>query len=252
MAEEYTIFEQGVLPSGGKVYFDRKVNPEFKIRSMTTEEEMRRLSKSERPLKLICDIIDDCIVGEKIGISSYDMCLGDYQYLLHKLRTATYGPNYRLDSFCPFCGERVAKTINLDEMEILPFPEDINSMLSVTLPRSKKEVKLKIQTPRDYDNIEIRKKDFQKKFPDSKTDQSLLFSICAMIETIDGERLDPFKLETFIRNLPMADTNKITKAQEKLIAAIGINTSIEYECEACGNTFRSPFRITPEFYGPED
>ena len=252
MAEEYTIFEQGVLPSGGKIYFDNKVNPEFKIRSMTTEEEMRRLSKSDRPLKLICDIIDDCIVGDKIGISSYDMCLGDYQYLLHKLRTATYGPNYRLDSFCPICGEKVTKTINLDEMEVLPFPEDIESMLSITLPKSKKEARLKIQTPRDYDNIEIRKKDYQKKFPDSKTDQSLLFTICSMIETIDGERLDPFKLESLIRKMPMADTNKIIKTQEKLTTAIGINTSVDYDCEVCGNSFRSPFRITNEFYGPED
>jgi hypothetical protein len=65
----------------GLVY-DKPINPVFKIRSMTTEEEMRRLAHTERPYKLLCDIIEECIVGDKPGISVYDMCLGDYQYLL--------------------------------------------------------------------------------------------------------------------------------------------------------------------------
>ena len=94
MPENYAIFEEGTLPSLGKVYGGLKVNPDFKIRSMTTEEEMRRLSHSDRPLKVICDIIDDCLIDKPFEISSYDMCLGDYQYLLHKLRVATYGPQY--------------------------------------------------------------------------------------------------------------------------------------------------------------
>jgi hypothetical protein len=83
----YSIAEEYTLPSLGKVY-TQKINPLVKLRSMTTEEEMKRLSPSERQYKNLCDIIDDCIV-EPIGISAYDMCIADYQFLLHKLRIVT-------------------------------------------------------------------------------------------------------------------------------------------------------------------
>lgn len=77
----FTITEDCTLPSLGLVY-SKPVNPNVKLRSMTTEEEMRRLAHTERPYKVLCDIIEDCIVGDKLGISVYDVCLGDYQYLL--------------------------------------------------------------------------------------------------------------------------------------------------------------------------
>ena len=71
----YSIAEEFRLPSQGKVY-SMNVKPAGKIRSMTTQEEMKRLAPAERAYKNICEVIDDCIV-EDIGISAYDMCLAD-------------------------------------------------------------------------------------------------------------------------------------------------------------------------------
>ena len=90
----YTIGNQYTLPSLGKVY-DKQINPQITLRSMTIEDEMKRLNHADRPYKVMCEIIDDCLI-EKLGISSYDMCLGDYQFLLHKLRVVTYGKEYKL------------------------------------------------------------------------------------------------------------------------------------------------------------
>jgi hypothetical protein len=87
-----TIQEQFKLPSNGLVY-QTKVNPIVHLRSMTTAEEMRRLQPSDSPYWTICSIIDDCGALDS-GISSYDMCLGDYQYLLYMLRVVTHGSNY--------------------------------------------------------------------------------------------------------------------------------------------------------------
>ena len=81
---DYTLTGNYVLPSLGKIY-NCDVNPNVKLRSMTVAEEMKRLNSSDRPYKNLADIIDDCLI-DKPGISSYDMCLGDFQYLLHKLR----------------------------------------------------------------------------------------------------------------------------------------------------------------------
>ena len=76
---DYTIAQDFVLPSKGLIY-NQSVNPNVKIRSMTTAEEMKRLAYTETPYKLMSEIIDDCLVT-KPGISAYDMCLGDYQFI---------------------------------------------------------------------------------------------------------------------------------------------------------------------------
>ena len=70
----YTIMNEYTLPSKGLVY-DRQINPNFKLRSMTTVEEMKRLNHSEKPNVNIAEIMDDCLV-ENIGISaSAPQCL---------------------------------------------------------------------------------------------------------------------------------------------------------------------------------
>ena len=78
-----TIVENYTLPSKGLIY-KTPINPEITIRSMTLAEEMRRLQISEDLYRPMSEVIDDCIES-KLPMSSYDMCLGDYHFLLHKL-----------------------------------------------------------------------------------------------------------------------------------------------------------------------
>ena len=53
---DYTIAEEYTLPSLGKVYSEN-VNPIVKLKSMTTNQEMKRLAPSERSYKTICEKI---------------------------------------------------------------------------------------------------------------------------------------------------------------------------------------------------
>lgn len=250
MSDICTIKEDFTLPSKGKVY-DTKVIPEVALRSMTTEDEMKRLAHSERQYKVLCDVIDDCMVGTKPGISSYDMCLGDYQYLLHRLRSVTYGAEYRVDTYCPFCGAVNKQTINLDELEVKEYNEDLEKYLNITLPKTKKLVRLKLQTPRSIDDIAIKKKEMMKRNPEMESDPGLLLTIKSLIDTIDGEILDSVKLDVVVRKLPMADTNYILKCAEKLATAIGVETDFHCTCKECGGDYVSSFRISPEFFGPD-
>ena len=61
MAEErqtnYTIGEGFILPSCGKIY-DKAVNPNVELRSMTARDEMKRLSPSATQFKKLADIIE--------------------------------------------------------------------------------------------------------------------------------------------------------------------------------------------------
>ena len=74
--KDYNISENFILPSKGKIYTEN-INPDVTLRSMTTADEMKRLSPSEFPYKKMSTIIDDCII-EDLPLSAYDMCIGDY------------------------------------------------------------------------------------------------------------------------------------------------------------------------------
>lgn len=246
--EDWTISEEAVLPSGGKIY-SQQVNPNVKLRSMTTEEEMRRLSHSNYVYKMFSSIIDDCLI-EKPGISTYDMCVGDYQYLLYKLRIATYGPEYHISATCPYCGEVVDMTIDLDTLKVNSYSESLNKYLEFELPVSKKIIKLKMQTPRMLDEVEKKTRDRQKQSSNIDSEPAILFNIMSLIESVDGNVLDDVKLEMFVRKLPMKDTNKILQNSKALITAIGLDTLVYNTCSHCGKEFSLALPITGEFFGP--
>ena len=245
----FTIANEYTLPSQGKVY-NTEINPTFKLRSMTTLEEMKRLNHSEKPNKNIAEIIDDCLV-EDIGISAYDLCLPDFQYVLHKLRIVTYGPSYKLNSTCPWCASANINTVNLDELSVTEFDEDLFAKYSeFELPATKKIIKLKMQTPRILDNIATKVKDVRKKNPNFQGDPAFLFTLENLIDTIDGKVPEKFRITDFVKKLPMMDTNYILKSAEKLNESFGLDKSLEHTCSVCGLDYVGNFRTTPEFFGP--
>ena len=116
-----TIVEEYTLPSKGLIY-STQFDPEVKLRSMTVAEEMRRLSPGENSYKTMCEILDDCLIT-KLPISTYDMCFGDYQFLIHKLRIATYGPEYKINIRCGSCGTVFDHILNLDEQRVFEYDQ---------------------------------------------------------------------------------------------------------------------------------
>ena len=245
----FTIANEYTLPSHGKVYA-KEINPNFKLRSMTTVEEMKRLNHSDRPNKNMAEIMDDCLI-EKIGISAYDLCLPDYQYMLHKLRIVTYGPSYKLTSSCPWCASNNVNTVNLDDLSFVEFDESIFAKYSeFELPVSKKLIKLKMQTPRILDTIAVKVKDIRKKNPGFEGDPAFLFTLEALIDTIDDRVPEKFQITEFVKKLPMMDTNYLLKSAEKLNESFGLDKSLEHTCSVCGLDYTGNFQTTSEFFGP--
>ena len=245
----YSIVEEYTLPSLGKVY-TQKINPVVKLRSMTTEEEMRRLAPNERQYKNLCDIIDACIV-DPIGISAYDMCIADYQFLLHKLRIVTYGSEYKMVSTCPYCNTVNEHTINLNDLSVKECSiEGISKYMEIDLPKTGKHVKITLQTPRMIDEVTLQNKELKRKSKGTAADSTLVYTLMSIVSTIDGEYLDPVKKEDFIRKLPMMDTNYIMRHAQKLVESFGIDTRVEQICGLCGLDYNGSFRFTSEFFGP--
>lgn len=245
---DYTVGMDVTLPSGGVVYTD--VNPNVRLRSMTTLEEMKRLNHSERVYKQMAEVIDDCIV-EKIGISAYDLCIPDYQFLLHKLRIVTYGPEYKIESTCPYCRSKNRDTINLDDLPVITLDkEEYVKCSEITLPVTGKRIKLRMQTPRTLDDVVIKAKEAKRKNPSFVGEPAYLFTLESMIDTIDGNRPEEFRIIPFLQKLPMMDTNYIIRSAQKLNEMFGIETTVINTCGTCGLDYNCNFRTTSEFFGP--
>lgn len=242
------IAEVFTLPSKGLIY-EESVNPEVVLSSMTTRHEMLRLSATEDSQKIMSQIIDDCIDSD-LGISSYDLCLGDFQYLLFMLRVVTFGNEYELNGKCPFCGFSQNISINLDEMRIKEYDNSLAELLEVELPKRGNKVKLTLQTPRMLDRINTKIKEYRKKHKDSDENPAILYTIMASIEEIDGETPNQFSLEEWIKNLPLADTNVLINRIDLINNQIGIDLDVESECRICGTEYLIPFRINQTFFRP--
>lgn len=246
---DYTIAEDFTLPSEGKIY-GVPVNSHVKLRSMTTADEMRRISHTDFPYKAMADLIDSCIVGDKPGISSYDMCIGDYRFLMHKLRIVTYGTSYKMAVRCPICDNVFITDFNLDSLPLSTYDESYSKMSKVSLPQTKTEIVFRMQTPRVIEDISTRKQEIMKKEGEDASDPTYILTLMAMIGTVNGEVMPEPKLETFVRHLPMKDANILTQKYEQFSDAIGLGNVCTVECPKCKEKVSTSFRVTTEFFRP--
>lgn len=245
----YTVTDTCTLPSKGKVY-DTPFNPNIELRSMTVEDEMLRLNVTDKPHKLLSEIIDRCIVGEKPPISPYDMCLGDYQYLVTRLRMVTYGSKYKVTYTCRYCGLPSEETLDLGEFAVREFDENFDKIKNITLPKSGNKVSLRMQTPRMLDEISSKSAEIRKKNPAYKGDPAFLLSLQYAIDTVDGEKLNVVNSEDYVKGLSAMDANYIRQCSDRLNNSIGVDTSIEITCDVCGVSNDASFRFDKEFWMP--
>lgn len=244
------IQEDFVLPSLGKIY-PTPFDPHVRLRSMTVAEEMKRLTYSEYPYKVMAEIIEACL-ETKLPISVYDMCLGDYQYLLHKLRTVTYNSNYKMSVTCQKCYNAFDADIDLDDLEIFKYDDSLLSLTTMVLPVTGDTIEIKYQTPRDLDEIGERRKELKKEFPDQEDDPTLMLNMETLIKTVNGKRMDLRSLREYIKKLPLRDSGVILSSANKLISKVGVDTAVLVKCPDCGSDVHTTFRFTDEFFRPKD
>jgi hypothetical protein len=245
----YTIGECAELPSKGLIY-GSQVPSQVELRSMTARDEMKRLAPSNSQFKVLADIIEGCMI-EKFPIHVYDLALGDYEYLLHRLRIATYGDEYRMSLRCPYCGEYIDAVAHLEQLQLKEFDyEAFKEASTITLPRSGCVIALNYQTPRILDSTDIKVKDMKRRFKDAEVDFNLMVMLSNSIDTVDGIHLDEVKLESFVNKLPALDMTKILNAIERLNGMVGLDNSIIVDCNKCGGEVPTSFRFGPEFFRP--
>ena len=151
-----------------------------------------------------------------------------------------------------FCATENEHTIDLEnDLKLIPFDKEMYDKYSeITLPQSKQVIKLRMQSPRILDDINVKAKDIRKNSPGFIGDPAFLVTLQSLIEKVNGNKYEDFQLDPFVRKLPMMDTNYILKAAQKLNTSFGINSDLNPTCSFCGLDYTSSFRITSEFFGP--
>lgn len=245
----YTIAEGFELPSKGLVY-NKPINPNVELRSFTARDEMKRTAPSNLPYKLLADILEGCLL-EKPAIPVYDMCLGDYEYILHKARIISYGDLYKMTLQCPNCGRYVNAEMHLNDLVVKDFDKEIyNKLRIITLPDSQIEVSLNYITPRMLDEREAKIKDLKRNRQNAEMDFRTFATLLQVIDLVNGEKLGPGQLEVFINKLTAKDMLKILQSAEKLTNSIGLDTQIVAYCPECGEEFDTFFRMGFDFFRP--
>ena len=245
----YTIGEGMELPSKGLIY-EKPVNAYVELRSMTARDEMKRLSPSPARFKILADIIEDCML-EKPAIHVYDMALGDYEYLLHRLRIVTYGDEYKVAVKCLSCGEISETVAHLEELQVVPFDQTkFEELSTIKLPKKGDTVTIKFQTPRILDEMEAEIKELKRKFKSAEVSFDLLVLLKSIIDTVNGTKLTSSQLETYVNNLPALDMTKLVNAVDELNALIGIKNDLVVTCSKCGGEVPTYFRFGSEFFRP--
>ena len=246
---DYTIMEGYELPSKGKIYTDT-VNPHIELRSMTARDEMKRLSPSSTPLKTLADIIEGCCI-EKPAIHVYDMSLGDYEFLLHKLRIVTYGEDYSVSLRCPECRETIETIAKLDQLAVKDFDEEtVRNLQTFSLPRSGHMITLSFLSPHMVEEMEAKVKDMKRRYKTATIDFETFVRLLTNIDLVNGEKMTETELEKFITNLPAFDLQKILNNIDKLNQQIGLENILYLTCPKCGEEITTFFRFGPEFFRP--
>lgn len=246
---DYTIMEGYELPSKGKIY-TKNVDPHIELRSMTARDEMKRLSPSSTPLKTLADIIEGCCI-EKPAIHVYDMSLGDYEFLLHKLRIVTYGEDYKVTLRCPECGEVIETITKLDQLNVKDFDEEeLQKLQTFSLPKSGHTITLNFLSPRMVEEMEAKVKEMKRKYKTATIDFETLVRLLNNIDLVDGEKKSETELENIVTNLPALDLQKILNNIDKLNQQVGLENILYLTCPKCSGEVTTFFRFGPEFFRP--
>ena len=236
-----SIQETYEFPSKGKL---EGIPKSFTIRSMTTMEEKKLLGVSNLPFKLLRDVINACIVEPK-GFDCYDLPLGDFQFIYHKLRVVTYGNIYEILQVCPYCLKVSKLQIDLDALPVIEFDPAQLDKLNITLPRSGDKIKAKMMTPRILDEIASEVNDATAK-GQSKAESEYMWSLIKLIDTVNGEKLNELQVRKYVQEMQALDSRTLNKAVSSI--GFGVQTeNIVSQCTNCGKTFPHSLPINKEF-----
>lgn len=234
----------------GYPLYGNQFEKDFRIRAMTTREEKIRLSAPG--FKTLARVIQNCLVNNQ-DVDVRDLKLFDFQYLMFKVRTITYGPEYKINIMCPYCGKRMDASIDLDKLKVNTVPEDFKEPIRIgPLPISKDTLECKLFSLRDYLDVIDEAIEFEKNYPEYDGDPRFVLDLCKRVVSVNGKSPDSVlpNLRTYIENMHARDYQYFSSKYEEIFNSFGIDAIVNLKCDSCGGEYRTKLPMTDEFFRP--
>jgi len=205
--------EQVELPSKGLVY--PKDNPlssgVVEMKYMTAKEEDILTNQNYISNGTVLDkLLESLVISE--GVKVKDLIVGDKNAVLVAARILGYGKDYT------FIHGDEKITVDLATIESKPFNENIideNGFINFTLPKSETNVKFKILSEKEEDDIKVEIKNLSK-FK-GKGSGEVTVRLKHQIVSVDGKE-DKTEIKNFVDNYMLAQDSRALRNYVKEIS----------------------------------
>lgn len=242
-----TVYDEVKLPSKG-VFYSGKEAPEdgiIHIRPMTGEEEqILATPRYVRRGTAINMIFQRCI---RENIKPDELLSVDRTYLLIALRSISYGHEYEVEIKCPDCDKKFSYTIRLDQLMVNYCPPDFAAPLTDVLPKSGLNFSWHLPRGKDETLVTDYREKRVKEFNDAAVDDSLLFRIALMLDTVEGIK-DKTELMILLKKLPIQDVTYLRSLATD--PPFGVDTKCDITCSLCFHDFEVELPLEAGFFFP--
>ena len=228
------------LPSKGLFYPSKKKS--LKVGYLTAEDENILVAS---PTK---DIVHNLIRAKvyEPDVRPDDLLNGDIEAILIFLRTSAFGPEYKISAIDPETGNRFETTLILlpEEMKTID-PEidpDENGYYSITLPKTKKAIKLKPLTLGERTEIDK----LVMSYPEGRIPPVVTMKLQKQIVEIDGDT-NKEKIANFVPGMPIADSRFIKKFMDANEPRLDLTRTVT---APSGRAVQVKITMGPEFFRP--
>ena len=237
------------LPSKGKLYPKDHIlsSGTIEMKYMTAKEEDILTNQSYIKQGVVLDKLFKALIMTKVNYN--DILLCDKNAIMIAARVLGYGKDYEITVTDPESGDPISHTVDLTdlkdkEIDWSLIDEGINAF-PLTLPTSKKQVKLKLLSQGEQAKIDAELKGLTK----IKKEAGLTTLLKHVIIELDGDD-DKSKIRKFVdTNLLAIDSRAIRQFLKTITPEIDM--SINVPVGEAGDTFPSQLNIGLDFFWPD-
>jgi len=210
--ESVPLPSKGVIYSEGGSLFGKDT---IDIKPMTAKEEDILTSRAYiKSGTVLTKLLSSCITDKSIDPDT--LISGDRNALLVSLRITGYGAEYDVEVECPECSTKSKQSFDLSQLQIKRLEVEPVSLgqnlFEVTLPVTKKSVKVKFLTGNDEREMMITSE--RRKKSGMKIESMITDRLSRSIVSVDGIT-DRNKLSFFVKNLPARDSLALRRFLDK-------------------------------------
>lgn len=192
--------------------------------------------------KLLEDLTCDYMTADGLPLelpvkdAIWKLAVEDIEFILIKMREATYGPAFAMPVTCPHCSTTQTKKIDLDTIEAAMLKDKNKRTMDVELPKSKITAVVKLMYLKDLFDL----------YAMMREEKSTLYTSTMKLSVAKlGDKEDVTKED--LENLPITDLQKIEEAWKALRGSV--DTIINHDCDSCKQEFDTPLPMTdPSFF----